>query len=731
VELIITDFPFDRSSRFDKCSIRQALLDVQPKIVHFSGHGTANGELYFENATGSSHPVQPDALAALFEQFANQAECVVENLCPQRDSNPCFGLERAASWAARRWGPGGQNSTTSIPGRQFFAARYASRVRPCYNFFRIRFTGNLHHGEKCMFDPEKLEQLRREYERWEETSLQRALSALPERQPEFTTISSEPIQRLYTPLDIADLDYMRDLGLPGEYPYTRGVHPTMHRGRLWTMRMFAGFGAAEETNARFRYLLDQGQTGLSIAFDLPTLMGYDTDAPEALGEFGKCGVAVSSLEDMLVLLQDIPLDKVSTSMTINSPAAIIWAMYIAAAEKQGVRPDQLRGTLQNDILKEYIAQKEYIFPPEPSMRLVVDTIEYGTRYVQQWNTVSVSGYHIREAGSTASQELAFTLADGMEYVRWSLKRGLEVDSFAPRLSFFFNAHNDFFEEIAKYRAARRIWAHQMRHVFGARNPRAWLMRFHTQTAGVSLTAQQPENNIVRVAVQALAAVLGGTQSLHTNSMDEALALPSEHAVTIALRTQQILAEESGVANTIDPLAGSYFIEAQTNRIQAQAEAYFRRIDEIGGVLPAIDKGFFQSEISDAAYLYQREIDESQRRIVGVNAYAEEKPLAIPLLEMDPQSYQRQVRRLEALRQKRDLGPWGQSLDRLRLACQGTQNTMPFILDAVRANATLGEIVGVMRDVFGVYQERAGFNAKLDLMQSWIYYRAGLRFATTG
>ena len=555
-----------------------------------------------------------------------------------------------------------------------------------------------------MYDPKKLEQLRQEMEKWEETTLQNNLSRMPERKEEFITTSSEPIERVYTPLDVSELDYMEDLGLPGEYPYTRAIHPSLHRSRLWTMRMFAGFGTAEETNQRFKYLLEQGQTGLSVAFDLPTLMGYDTDAPEALGEFGKCGVAVSSLKDMEVLLDGIPLDKVSTSMTINSPAAIIWAMYIAAAEKQGARLDQLRGTTQNDILKEYIAQKEYIFPPEPSMRLVVDTIEFGTKDVPQWNTISISGYHIREAGSTAAQELAFTLADGLEYVRWALERGLDIDQFTPRLSFFFNAHNDFFEEIAKYRAARRIWAREMRTTFGAKNPRSWLMRFHTQTAGVSLTAQQPENNIVRVALQALAAVLGGTQSLHTNSMDEALALPSEHAVTIALRTQQIIAEESGVANTIDPLGGSFFIEAQTNHIEAQAYDYFRRIDELGGMLPAIEKGFFQSEISDAAYRYQQEINEGIRKIVGVNAHAEKKPPTIPILEMDPQGYQRQVKRLEELRSERDQGRVGQALDRLRIACQGTENSMPYILEAVRAYATLGEIVGVMKDVFGTYEE---------------------------
>ncbi|MBN2549741.1 MAG: methylmalonyl-CoA mutase family protein [Anaerolineales bacterium] len=555
-----------------------------------------------------------------------------------------------------------------------------------------------------MFDQNKLDLLRQTKEEWEQTILPHSLSKLPERLSSFITASSEPIQRLYTPLDIPDLDYLADLGLPGEYPYTRGVHPTLHRSRLWTMRMFAGFGTAEETNQRFKYLLDKGQTGLSIAFDLATLMGYDTDSPEALGEFGKCGVAVSSLKDMEVLLDGIPLGEVSTSMTINSPAAIVWAMYIAAAEKQGVRPDQLRGTTQNDILKEYIAQKEYIFPPEPSMRLVVDTIEYGTNVVPQWNTISISGYHIREAGSTAAQELAFTLIDGMEYVRWAIQRGLDIDDFAPRLSFFFNAHNDFFEEIAKYRAARRIWSREMRHTFGAKSPRSWILRFHTQTAGVTLTAQQPENNVVRVALQALAAVLGGTQSLHTNSMDEALALPSELAVTIALRTQQIIAEESGVTNTVDPLGGSFFVEAQTNRMEAQAYDYFHRIEELGGVLPAIEKGFFQSEISDAAYRYQREIDENIRRIVSVNAYQDAKPVTIPILEMDPEGYRRQIARLQEVRRSRDAGRVGQALDRLRLACQGTENTMPYILEAARAYATLGEMIGVMKEVFGKYEE---------------------------
>ena len=547
--------------------------------------------------------------------------------------------------------------------------------------------------------------LKPQKENWEKETLDPVLSRFPERRDEFITTSSEPIDRLYTPLDLPDFDYQDDLGFPGEYPFTRGIHPTMYRGRLWTMRMFAGFGTAEETNQRFKYLLDQGQTGLSIAFDLPTLMGYDTDAPEALGEFGKCGVAVSSLKDMELLLEDIPLDKVSTSMTINSPASVIWAMYIAAAEKQGVRPDQLRGTTQNDILKEFIAQKEYIFPPHPSMRLVTDTIEFGTQKLPQWNTISISGYHIREAGSTAAQELAFTLADGLEYVRWAIERGLDVDDFAPRLSFFFNAHNDFFEEIAKYRAARRIWAREMKETFGAKNQRSWLMRFHTQTAGVSLTAQQPENNIVRTAIQALAAVLGGTQSLHTNSMDEALALPSEHAVTIALRTQQIIAEESGVANTVDPLGGSYFVEAQTNRIEQQAYSYFDQIEKLGGVIPAIEKGFFQGEISDAAYRYQQEIDRQIRHIVGINKYKNsEEQIKIPILEMDPQGYERQVSRLEEVREQRDNGRVGQALDQLRIACQGAENTMPHLLEAVHAYATLGEIIDVMKETFGLYQE---------------------------
>ena len=555
-----------------------------------------------------------------------------------------------------------------------------------------------------LFDKNGLSDLKKSLGQWEKKTRQPSLDGISERRKEFLTTSSEPIRRLYTPLDIEPFDYNDSLGLPGEYPFTRGIHPSLHRGKLWTMRMFAGFGTAEETNLRFKYLLEHGQTGLSIACDLATLMGYDTDQSEALGEFGKCGVAVSSLKDMELLLDGLPLDRVSSSMTINSPAAIIWAMYIVAAEKQGVRADHLRGTIQNDILKEFIAQKEFIFPPEPSMRLVVDTMEFGKSCVTQWNTISISGYHIREAGATAAQELAFTLADGMEYVRWGMQRGMDVDEFAPRLSFFFNAHNDFFEEIAKYRAARRIWAKVMRDQFKAKNPRSWLLRFHTQTAGVSLAAQQPENNVVRVAIQALAAVLGGTQSLHTNSMDEALALPSEHAVTIALRTQQILAEESGVANTIDPLGGSFFVEAQTDRLEKQAYDYFDRIEDLGGVIPAIEKGFFQSEIADAAYRYQREIDDGQRKIVGVNAYQDQKPAPIPILEMDPSGYKRQMERLAEIRKTRDNALVGQNLDKLRIACLGTENVISHILDCVRAYATLGEMTSVMKEAFGIYQE---------------------------
>jgi methylmalonyl-CoA mutase N-terminal domain/subunit len=555
-----------------------------------------------------------------------------------------------------------------------------------------------------MFDPKKIADLRAAMQQWEDSTLRLTLSRMPERDFSFTTLSGRPIQRVYTPLDVVEQDYQRDLGLPGEYPFTRGVHATGHRGRLWTMRMFAGFGTAEETNARYKYLMAQGNAGLSVAFDLPTLMGYDSDAPEAYGEFGKCGVAISSLKDMEILFGGIPLGEVSTSMTINSPAAMLWAFYIAAAEKQGYSMARLRGTIQNDILKEYQAQKEYIFPPEPSMRLVTDTIEFGSRYLPEWNTISISGYHIREAGATAAQELAFTLGNGLEYVRWALRRGLDVDEFAPRLSFFFNVHNDFFEEIAKMRAARRIWAREMKETFGAKNPRSWLMRFHTQTAGVSLTAQQPEINIVRVAIQALAAVIGGAQSLHTNSMDEALALPSEHAVTVALRTQQIIAHESGVTNTIDPLGGSYFIEKLTNDLEAEAYQYFRRVENFGGVIPAIEAGFFQQEIADSAHRFQQEVDAGQRITVGVNDFQDDTPLRIPILAMDPQGYERQVARLDDLRRTRDNDAVQRALDGLQAAARGTENMMPHILNAARAYATLGEITGVLRQEFGLYQE---------------------------
>ncbi len=558
-----------------------------------------------------------------------------------------------------------------------------------------------------MFDPKELESIQHAKDQWEETTLQQTLARSPERRAEFITASSAPIDRLYTPLDIAAMDYNRDLALPGEYPYTRGVHATMYRGRLWTMRMFAGFGTAEETNARFKYLLEHGETGLSTAFDMPTLYGYDTDAPQALGEFGKCGVAVSSLADMEILFDGIPVDQVTTSMTINSPAAIIWAMYIAAAEKRGIPRAKLGGTIQNDILKEYIAQKEFIFPPQPSMRLVADTMEFGTKEMPLWNTISISGYHIREAGSTAAQELAFTLADGMEYVRWGIARGMNVDDFAPRLSFFFNAHNDFFEELAKYRAVRRIWAKWMREKIGARNPRSWLCRFHTQTAGVSLTAQQPMNNVARVALQALAAVLGGTQSLHTDSFDEAWAVPSQEAATIALRTQQIIAHETGVANTIDPLGGSYFLEALTNRMETEANAYFDKIEKLGGVLPAMEKGFFQREIAESAARYQNEIEKKERVIVGVNDYVVEEELKVPLLRVDEAGARRQIARLERVRRERDGAAVQAKLEALRNAAQKPNvNLMPLFIDAAIAYATLGEMMDVLKKVWGEYREPA-------------------------
>ncbi|MCL6565307.1 MAG: methylmalonyl-CoA mutase family protein [Acidobacteriia bacterium] len=540
---------------------------------------------------------------------------------------------------------------------------------------------------------------------WEEKTLAPAIERAPERLKEFTTISGHPVRRLYTPADLADWDPERDLGYPGQPPYTRGIHATMYRGRLWTMRQFAGFGTAADTNRRFHYLLKQGQTGLSVAFDLPTLMGYDSDHPLAEGEVGKCGVAVSSLADMEVLFEGIPLGDVTTSMTINSPAAVLWAMYLAVAEKQGVDWKRLGGTIQNDILKEYIAQKEYIYPPEPSMRLVIDTFEFGIKHTPKWNVISISGYHIREAGSTAIQELAFTLRDGIEYVEWGIRRGLDVDEFAPRLSFFFNAHNDFFEEIAKYRAARRIWYKTMRERFGARNERSWMLRFHTQTAGCSLTAQQPYNNVVRTAIQALAAVLGGTQSLHTNSLDEAWALPTEFAATLALRTQQIIAYESGVANTVDPLGGSYFVEALTNEVERGAWDYIEKIDALGGMIAAIERGYPMREIAEASYRYQMAVDKKEKIIVGVNEYVgEHEPIEI--LQIDESVARSQAERLAQLRRERSQDEVQRRLAALRKAAAGTENLMPYIYDAVKAYATLGEICDAMRDVFGTYEESA-------------------------
>ncbi len=540
---------------------------------------------------------------------------------------------------------------------------------------------------------------------WEARVLKPTLEKSPERQTEFTTVSAHPIRRLYTPADVADIDFDREIGYPGEPPYTRGIHSTMYRGRLWTMRQFAGFGTPEDTNQRFRYLLEQGQTGLSVAFDLPTLMGYDSDHALSEGEVGKCGVAISSLADMETLFDKIPLADVTTSMTINSPAAVIWAMYLAVAEKQGASWQKISGTIQNDILKEYIAQKEYIYPPAPSMRLVIDTFEFGVQHTPRFNVISISGYHIREAGSTAIQELAFTLRDGMEYVEWALRRGLDIDEFGPRLSFFFNSHNDFFEEIAKFRAARRIWNQVMCERYGAKSPRTWALRFHTQTAGCSLTAQQPYNNVVRTAVQALAAVLGGTQSLHTNSLDEAWALPTEFAATLALRTQQVIAHESGVTNTVDPLGGSYFVESLTGEVERAAWDYIEKIDALGGMVAAIERGYPQREIAEASYRYQMAVDRKEKIIVGVNEYAaEDQPLET--LKIDETVATRQKDRLRKVRADRSQEAVTRSLDALRRAAQGEENLMPHIYEAVKVYATLGEICDAMREVFGTYEEIA-------------------------
>ena len=553
--------------------------------------------------------------------------------------------------------------------------------------------------------PRRLEALWEAQRKWEEEVLAPTLRKSPERAERFETLSGIPVERLYTPLN-SRRDPTR-IGAPGEYPFTRGIHPTMYRGRLWSMRMFSGFGTPEDTNRRFHYLLKHGETGLSIAFDDPTLYGIDADDPEAAGEVGKCGVNVSTLEDMERLLRGIPLDRVTTSMTINGPASIIWAMYIATAEAGGARPEQLGGTTQNDILKEYIAQKEFLFPPRPALRLVVDTIEYAARHLPRWNPVSVSGYHIREAGSTAVQELAFTLADGFAYVEATSARGIPVDDFAPRISFFFNSHNDFFEEIAKFRAARRIWATRMRERYGARKERSWWMRFHTQTAGCSCTAQQPELNIVRTTIQALAGVLGGTQSLHTNSYDEAIQLPSESAVRIALRTQQILAEESGVASVVDPLGGSYYVEWLTDRMEEEALRYFDRIDALGGVIEGIERGFFQREIQEASFRYQRQIETGERKVVGINAYTTEDKIPVPPLRITEAARREQTRRLRRLRASRDARRVEASLARLKeVAATERENTMPPILDAVRARATLGEIVRALQDVYGSYRERS-------------------------
>ena len=543
-------------------------------------------------------------------------------------------------------------------------------------------------------------------ERWEAETLRPFVAKTPERADEFMTTSSVPVKRIYTREDLKGFDEIEDLGFPGEFPFTRGVYPTMYRGRLWTMRQFSGFGGATETNARLKYLLAHGQTGLSIAFDLPTLYGYDTDDAWAAGEFGKCGVGVSSLKDMETLFEGIPVGDVTTSMTINSPASTIWAYYIVNGMKRGVPQERMGGTIQNDILKEYIAQKEFLFPPRPSMRLVVDTFEFAIEHMPRWYPVSVSGYHIREAGSTAVQELAFTLADGFAYLDAGIERGLEVDDLAPKLSFFWNVHNDLFEEVAKFRAGRRIFARVMRDRYGAKNPRSWVLKTHAQTAGCSLSAQQAEINVARVTIQALAAVLGGTQSLHTNSLDEALALPSDKAVRIALRTQQIIAHESGVAGTIDPLAGSYFLESLTQQMEDEAMAYFDRIDALGGVIPAIEKNFFQREIADAAYRYQREIDEKKRVIVGVNEFTIDEDLEPPLLVMDPQGESKQIAALKRLRKDRDNKKAEGALRALHNAAEGEANTMPFIIECAKAYTTLQEVTDVFREVFGEYRERS-------------------------
>lgn len=556
-----------------------------------------------------------------------------------------------------------------------------------------------------MFSKEEIEKIKRERERWETTTVPNWTKQCPERKTEFRNHSGMPIKGLYTPEDIKTSDYMRDLGFPGEYPFTRGLHATMYRGRLWTMRMFAGFGTAADTNRRFKYLLKEGESGLSTAFDYPTIMGYDSDHPMARGEVGVCGVAISSLKDMETLFDGIPLDQVTTSMTINGPAPMLLAMYVAVGDKQGVPREKIGGTTQNDNLKEFFAQKLCIFPPKPSVKLTTDIIEYCARHLPKWNPVSISGYHIREAGATALQELAFTLYDGIAYVESTLERGLKVDDFAHRLSFFFASHSDFFEEIAKFRAARRLWAKIMKERFKAKNPRSMWMRMHIQTSGCTLTAQQPLNNIIRTTIQALAAVLGGTQSLHTNSFDEALCLPTEEAVTVALRTQQIIAYESGAANTADPMAGSYYVESLTNEMEEKAMEYIQKIDDMGGAIAAIEKGFLQKEIADSAYRYQREVDEKKRIIVGCNEYTiEEEECPIKLLRVDPKVEKEQVARLQKLKRERDNRKVKEFLEKLHYATEKDENLMPIIIEAVKAYATLGEITEVLRKVYGEYKE---------------------------
>ncbi len=555
-----------------------------------------------------------------------------------------------------------------------------------------------------MFKEGKIKEIREKKAEWKGTTLKKYLDTCPEKKDVFETSSGFKVERVYTPEDISTFDYIRDLGFPGNYPFTRGIHATMYRARTWTMRQFAGYGTAEDTNKRFKYLLSHGETGLSVAFDFPTLCGYDSDHQMARGEIGLCGVAVDTLKDMEIIFNGIPLDKVTTSMTINGPAATIWAMYIVTGLKQGVPMEKLGGTIQNDILKEYMAQKSFIFPPEPSLKLVVDTIEFASENLPRWNPISISGYHIREAGANAIQELAFTLADGATYVEAAVERGLNVDDFAPRLSFFFACHNNFFEEIAKFRAARRIWAKLMKERFEAKKKRSMWLRFHTQTSGCTLTAQQPINNVVRVTIQALAAVLGGTQSLHTNSLDEALSLPSELAVRIALRTQQIIAHESGVTDTIDPLGGSYYVEWLTDKMEEECYRYFDQIEEIGGVVKGIEKGFFQREIARSAYKYEREVGEKKRVVVGVNKYLVDEPVEIPIFRVNPEVERRQLRRLRKVKQEREKGKVEESLEKLKNTADKGGNIMPYIIEAVKNYATLGEITNSLKEIYGEYKE---------------------------